>query len=200
MDPVWLFCWKLDNVFFVSCWKPWSCQIFFEVGRYSSKIIFILVVFAGRDVVDDGYDFGSTGISQGSLYSWYSCFSCFFPFLFGLCLILTSLHEQPGWLDGPFSQSKKWWGIPKFPWSWDSPHPCAILWPWTGRDSPKRGTSPPSWLGWLEIRCLRWGGTPVHPWKLTWHWKITIFNRRYIGLSPLPVTVANEGLGWDPLL
>ena len=22
----------------------------------------------------------------------------------------------------------------------------------------------------------------------------------YIGLSPLPVTVANEGLGWDPLL
>ena len=22
----------------------------------------------------------------------------------------------------------------------------------------------------------------------------------YLGLSPLPVTVANEGLGWDPLL
>ena len=27
-----------------------------------------------------------------------------------------------------------------------------------------------SWISWKDL----------HPWKLTWHWKITIFNRKYI--------------------
>jgi len=50
MDGMRLFCWKLD--IFSPRVGLVGCQYFFEVRRYSSKIIFIVMVFAGRrDVV-----------------------------------------------------------------------------------------------------------------------------------------------------
>ena len=38
----------------------------------------------------------------------------------------------------------------------------------------------------------------VHPWKLTWHWKIHMFNRKYIGsfIVDFPAIVMSSLRGW----
>ena len=54
--------------------------------------------------------------------------------------------------------------------------------------------------GTKETRKIENGGTIhmslSHEWKMRSHFKKTV--EQYLGLPPLPVTVANEGLGWDP--
>ena len=74
----------------------------------------------------------------------------------------------------------------------DSLHP--YFWDWKiSRQKPCCGPIPDSdhWADggrWIGLEDLKgwWDGMIchdswwLHPWKLTWHWKITIFNRKYI--------------------
>ncbi len=64
-----------------------------------------------------------------------------------------------------------------------------LVWNWlkaVSHGSQKRGLHPSSLCtlsakSWVD--CLPWTGlglSKLNPWKLTWQWKITILNRRYI--------------------